>query len=72
MTIHIANEYVTYPRGIVEDLLVKTGKFIFPIDFVVLEMKEDGDAPIILGRPLLNTARSLVDIHESKLTLRAG
>ncbi|XP_052622250.1 uncharacterized protein LOC111876721 [Lactuca sativa] len=41
MTIHMANRSVTQPRGIVEDILVKTGKFVFPIDFVVLDMKED-------------------------------
>ncbi|XP_023734919.1 uncharacterized protein LOC111882785 [Lactuca sativa] len=72
MTIHMANRSVTHPRGIVEDILVKIGKFVFPIDFVVMDMKEDHDVPIILGRPLLNTVGALVDIHESKLTLRVG
>ena len=62
MTIHTTNHSVTHPRGIVEDILVKIGNFIFPIDFVVLDMKEDKDVPIILGPPLLNTARALVDI----------
>lgn len=70
MTIHMANRSVTYPRGIVEDLLVKIGKFILPIDFMVMDMKEDGQVPIILGRPLLSTAWALVDFHESRLTLR--
>lgn len=55
--------------GLVVDLLVKVGKFIFIVDFVVLDMKEDKDLPIILGRPFLNTARAVVDIHDSKLTL---
>ncbi|KAL7601430.1 uncharacterized protein LOC111915627 [Lactuca sativa] len=34
MTMHMANRSVTQPRGIVEDILVKIGKFVFPIDFV--------------------------------------
>ncbi|XP_023743721.2 uncharacterized protein LOC111891890 [Lactuca sativa] len=72
MTIHMENRLVTHPRGIVEDILVKIGKFVFPVDFVVIDMKEDVNVPIILGRPLLNTARALVDIRESKLTLRVG
>ncbi|XP_023766079.1 uncharacterized protein LOC111914615 [Lactuca sativa] len=72
MTIHMANRSVTQPRGIVEDILVKIGKFIFPIDFVVLDRKEDPSVPIILGHLLLNTAGALVDIRESKLTLRVG
>lgn len=39
MIIRVANDSITYPRGIIEDLLVKVGKFVFPIDFVVLDMK---------------------------------
>ena len=35
-------------------------------------MKEDKDVPVILGHPFLNTEQTLVDIHESKLTLRVG
>lgn len=61
---------ITYPHGIIEDLLVKVGKFVFTVDFVVLDMKEDEDLPIILGRPFLRTARALIDIHDSKITLR--
>ncbi|XP_023753610.1 uncharacterized protein LOC111901972 [Lactuca sativa] len=64
MTIHMENRSVTHPRGIVEDILVKIGKFVFLVDFVVLDMKEVPNAPIILG--------ALVDIRESKLTLRVG
>lgn len=47
----------------------KLGKFIFPTDFEVLDMKEDDDLSIILGIPFLSTARALIDIHDSKLTL---
>ena len=38
MSIQLADRSVTYPRGIIEDVLVKVDKFIFPIDFVVLDM----------------------------------
>ncbi|XP_023743322.1 uncharacterized protein LOC111891494 [Lactuca sativa] len=70
MMIHMANHSVTHPRGIVEDILVKFGKFVFPIVFFILDMKEYTNVQIIIGRLLLNTDRALVDIHESKLTLR--
>ncbi|XP_023749955.1 uncharacterized protein LOC111898258 [Lactuca sativa] len=72
MKIHMVNHSMTYPRGIVEDILVKIRKIVFPIDFFIMGMKEDNNVPIIFGRPLLNTARALVDIRESKLTLRVG
>ncbi|GJT60526.1 DNA-directed DNA polymerase [Tanacetum coccineum] len=44
--------------------------FIFPVDFVVLEMDEDELVPIILGRPFLATARAIIDVYEGKLSLR--
>ncbi|KAL7587794.1 hypothetical protein Lser_V15G40429 [Lactuca serriola] len=36
------------------------------------KMEEDNQAPIILGRPFFSTAQALVDIIESKLTVRVG
>ena len=48
---------------------MKVDKFVFPIDFIVLDMEEDHQVPIILGRPFLSMARALVDARESKLTL---
>ncbi|XP_023730241.1 uncharacterized protein LOC111877974 [Lactuca sativa] len=50
------------------------GRLTLPceFDFVVLDMKEDPNVPIILGRPLLNTDGALADIRKSKLTLRVG
>jgi hypothetical protein len=53
-------------------VLVKVGKFKFPVDFVILEMEEDDIVPIILGRPFLATARAVIDVHDNKLTLWVG
>ncbi|XP_023761598.1 uncharacterized protein LOC111910036 [Lactuca sativa] len=72
MTIHMENRYVTQPRGIIEDLLVKIGKFVFLINFVVLDMKEDEKVPIILARPFIKIARAPIDIRDFKLILRVG
>ena len=41
--------------GVIEDVLVKVDKFIFPKDFIVLDMEEDKEIPIILGMPFLAT-----------------
>ena len=38
-------------RGIIEDVLMKVDKFIFRAYFIVLDMKEDKEIPIILRRP---------------------
>ncbi|XP_073138443.1 uncharacterized protein [Henckelia pumila] len=56
ITLNLAYRSITYPRGIVEDVLVKVDKFIFPIDFVILDIEEDHDGPFIFGRPFLATA----------------
>ena len=37
----MADRSLTYPKGIIEDVLVKVDKFIFHVDFVVLDMEED-------------------------------
>lgn len=62
------NKVVTFPKGIVEDLLATVDKFIFPIDFIVLYMSEDEQVPILLGRPFFNTARALFNIYEKTVT----
>ena len=48
ITLQLADRSIKYPRGIVEDVLVKVNKFIFPVDFIVLDMEEDYDVPLIL------------------------
>ncbi|XP_020208323.1 uncharacterized protein LOC109793275 [Cajanus cajan] len=49
MTLQLADRSIKYPHGIVEDLLVKVGKFLFPVDFIVMDMEEDSEVPLILG-----------------------
>ena len=51
-------------------MLVKVGDFIFPIDFVVLDMQEDAKTSIILERPFLVTAGAVIDVQKGDLTLR--
>ncbi|GJW32225.1 DNA-directed DNA polymerase [Tanacetum coccineum] len=70
MSIQLADRSIKYPIGVYENLLVKVSKFIFQVNFVVLEMDEDELGPIILGRPLLAMARAVIDVHEGKLSLR--
>ena len=49
--------------GVIDDVLVKVGKFIFPMDFIILDMEEDREVPLILGRPFLATRRALIDVQ---------
>ncbi|GJX35539.1 ribonuclease H-like domain-containing protein [Tanacetum coccineum] len=70
LTIELADQTIKQPRGIAENVLVRIDKFIFPIDFIILDIPEDDDVPIILGRPFLSTAHSKIDVYKRKITLR--
>ncbi|GJU45523.1 reverse transcriptase domain-containing protein [Tanacetum coccineum] len=70
MTLELANRSVAYPVGVVEDVIVKVGKFHFPANFVVIDYDVDPRVPLILGRPFLRTARALVEVFREELILR--
>ncbi|XP_076958867.1 uncharacterized protein LOC143634747 [Bidens hawaiensis] len=70
MSIQLVDRSVKYPRGIVENMLVKIDKFVFPVDFVILDMDEDKSVLLILGRSFLATARALIDVCTGKIILR--
>ncbi|XP_073137165.1 uncharacterized protein [Henckelia pumila] len=72
MSLQMADRSIKYPRGIIEDVLVKVDKFIFPMDFVVLDMEEDLDMQLILGRHFLATGKALIDVQKGELLLRVG
>ena len=68
----MVNKTLAQPEGILEDVLIKVGKFIFPIDFVVIDIEEDKQVPLLLGRPFLTTGAYLIDVKKGELTLRVG
>ncbi|GKV38977.1 hypothetical protein SLEP1_g46823 [Rubroshorea leprosula] len=69
VSLQLADRSIKYPR-VVEDVLVKVDKFIFPVDFIVLDMEEDFEMPLILGRPFLATGKALIYVQQGKLSLR--
>ncbi|GJV45607.1 retrotransposon protein [Tanacetum coccineum] len=70
LTIELADRTIKQPRGIAENVLVRIGKFFFPIDFFILDIHEDDDVPLILGRPFLSTVHVKIDVLKIKATLR--
>ena len=72
VTLQMADRTLEKPEGIIEDVLVKVGKFIFPADFIILDMEEDSQVPLLLGRPFLATGAALIDMQKGILTLRVG
>ncbi|XP_015947337.1 uncharacterized protein LOC107472328 [Arachis duranensis] len=70
MSLVMADRSIKTPNGIVENLLVKVGEFIFPADFVILDTEEEGSDSIILGRPFLHTARAIIDVEKGEMIFR--
>ena len=42
---------------------------VFPADFVVMDVDEDHEVPIILGRPFMLTTSCVVDMGRKKLEM---
>ncbi|XP_070056320.1 uncharacterized protein [Nicotiana tomentosiformis] len=72
ISLQLVDQTTIIPEGIMEDVLVRVDKFVFPVDFIVVNMEENKEAPLILGRPFLVTGKVILDIHERKLMLRVG
>ena len=69
MTLQMTDRTLAHPEGILEDVLIKVGKFLFPVDFVVINIEEDKQVPLLLGRPVLTTGAPLIDEKKGELTL---
>ncbi|XP_075088434.1 uncharacterized protein LOC107779308 [Nicotiana tabacum] len=67
MILQMVDRSIKRPVGIVDDVLVKVGKFHLHADFVILDCAVDKDIPIILGRPLLATGRALMDSERNEI-----
>ncbi len=65
-----------YPKGIVEDVIVKVNEFYYPVDFVVLETEPvknpESHIPVILGRPFLATSNAVISCRNGIMTLAFG
>ena len=64
----MADKSTVKPIGICEDVPVVVANVTILTDFVILEMPEDDNMSIILGRPFLNTAGAVIDCNKSKVT----
>nr|GFA90964.1 reverse transcriptase domain-containing protein [Tanacetum cinerariifolium] len=70
MVLELADRTISKPTGVAENVFVKVGKFYFSTNFVILDFVADPRVPLILGRPFLSTAHTLIDVYEGEITLR--
>ncbi|GKF08267.1 MAK10-like protein, partial [Tanacetum coccineum] len=68
----LASHSYIYPLGIAEDVLVDVAGYVYPVDFMILDIKEDKKRPFILGTPFLTTAKAEIRFDKGTITLRSG
>ena len=67
MCLQFADQTISFPKGILKNLCVRVGTLYAPADFVVIETSNDERAPIILGRPFLNTSGAVIYTSGAKI-----
>ena len=70
MTLKLADRVTKYPYGVVKYFLVKVDKFIFPVHFVIMDMKKDEEVPLMVGTPFINTVRIIIDVDKAEFQAR--
>ncbi|KAK2374621.1 hypothetical protein QL285_075569 [Trifolium repens] len=68
----LANQSTIHSAGTIEDVLVKVEDLVFPADFMILDIQEDEEHPIILERPFLATSRALINVELAEIAIRSG
>ncbi|GKC43603.1 zinc finger, CCHC-type containing protein, partial [Tanacetum coccineum] len=68
----LASHLYIYPLGIAVDVLVEVTEHVFPVEFVILDIKENKKRPFILGTPFLTTAKATIKFDTCTINLRLG
>nr|GEW04168.1 hypothetical protein [Tanacetum cinerariifolium] len=63
---------LTYLNLGLGELAHSISRFVFLVDFIILDMLEDVKVPLILERPFLSTAHAKIDVFKRTITLRVG
>ncbi|XP_073290505.1 uncharacterized protein [Primulina huaijiensis] len=69
LILQLVDKSVKVPSGLVEDVEVQVDKLRLPADFVVLDMKNSQNVPIILGRPFLDTTGAIIDVKKGRFSM---
>jgi len=72
ITLKLADHSTIHPVGFVEDILVKIEGMYTPTDFMVVDIEEDPDALILLGRPFLATVGVIIDVKNGRIVFQVS
>ncbi|GJR87587.1 zinc finger, CCHC-type containing protein [Tanacetum coccineum] len=68
----LASHSYIYPLGIAEDLLIDIAGYVYPINFMILDIKEDRNKPFTLETPFLTTTKAVIRFEKGTITLKSG
>ena len=69
MTFQLVDRSITRPYGVIEDVWVKVKYLTFQANFIVMDIEEDSNIPLILGRPFMSTTSCMVDKGKKMLQM---
>ena len=69
--IGLADGSLKNAEGVIEIVDVNIDGFNLPIDVVVMEMRGLDRVQMILGRPFLATARSIINVNQREIIIRS-
>ena len=72
ITLQMADRTLAHHESILEDVPIKVGKFVFLVDFIVINMEKDKQVLLLLGRPFLAIGSTFIDVKKGELNLRVG
>jgi hypothetical protein len=72
VTLKLVDRSTIQPVGYVEDIPVNIEGIYIPADFMVVDIEEDHDCPMILGRPFLATAGTIVDVKHGRIIFQVS
>ncbi|XP_060216483.1 uncharacterized protein LOC132643970 [Lycium barbarum] len=72
MRLQTADRSIKKLVGVVDDMLVRVGEFLLPVDFIILDYAIDLDISIILERPFYATGRALMDSEKNEIKFRVN
>ncbi|XP_014503058.1 uncharacterized protein LOC106763375 [Vigna radiata var. radiata] len=70
MSLLMANGSPKRPYGVLENVKLQVDNLMFLVDFAILEMVENAEIPINLGRPFLKTAKVIINVDEGTIALK--
>ncbi|XP_009612344.1 uncharacterized protein [Nicotiana tomentosiformis] len=70
ITLQLVDRSLAMLEWIIEYVLVRVGKSIFPANFIIFDYMADEEVPVILGLPFLAIGGAIIYVREEKMKMR--